>query len=320
MVSNGPLSFLQSITTLGRRSLTVLRKPTSPAASKSRRRFLQCAGAASLIVADRCLAADPMPAGSPAKGSLPKGKIPFDLGIATYTFREFPWEAALAMTARVGLNHVCLKDKHLPLNSTPAQIAAVLARAKLLGLEVYGGGVIYMKDEAEVERAFRYAKAAGMTTIVGVPDPKLLPLVHEKVQECDIRVAIHNHGPGDRVYPKPGDAYEKIKKLDRRVGLCIDVGHTILAGVDPIAAVRQCADRLLDMHLKDVTAATGSGKTIEAGRGILDFPQFLAALIEIGYSGFASFEFEKDPKDPLAGLAETVGYVRGALRTIVERG
>ena len=293
-------------------------KPTSPAAAKSRRHFLQCAGAASLLAADRCLAAEPAAAGSPAKGSLPKGKIPFDLGVATYTFCEFPWEAALAMTARVGLKHVCLKDRHLPLGSTPEQIAAVLARAKQLGLEVYGGGVIYMQNEADVERAFRYAKAAGMTTIVGVPELKLLPLVNRKVQEYDIRVAIHNHGPDINLYSTPGDAYEQIKKLDRRVGLCIDVGHTIRSGVDPIAAVRQYADRLLDMHLKDVTAATASGKTIEAGRGILDFPQFLAALIDIGYSGFASFEFEKDAKDPLPGLAESVGYVRGALRTIAE--
>jgi inosose dehydratase len=40
--------------------------------------------------------------------------------------------------------------------------------------------------------------------------------------------------------------------------------------------------------------------------------------LKINYTGIVSFEHEKDPDDPLAGLAESVGYVRGALATIRE--
>ena len=65
-----------------------------------------------------------------------------------------------------------------------------------------------------------------MSKIIGVPAPDMLPLVNDKVQQYDIEVCIHNHGPGDDVYTTPDLAYERIKTLDKRIGLCHDVGHT----------------------------------------------------------------------------------------------
>ncbi len=284
--------------------------------SASRRQFLQWAGtgAAATLLASSGGSGSPAMAGD--KPSAEKGAKLFSLGLASYTFKDFSLDQTLAMSARVGLKQVCLKSFHLPLDSTPQQIAEAVAKVKEAGLVLYGGGVISMRNEKEVDQAFAYAKAAGMTTIVGVPVPDVLPLVNEKVGQLGIRVAIHNHGPGDKVYPAPGDAYEKIKNLNPRIGLCIDIGHTLRYGVDPSRAAKQYADRLLDVHIKDVTAAAAAGKTVEIGRGVIDIPKFLRTLIEIRYAGVVSFEFEKDPKDPLAGLAESVGYVRGVLAVI----
>ncbi len=90
-----------------------------------------------------------------------------------------------------------------------------------------------MHDEADVKQAFEYAKAAGMRIIVGMPEPDLLPLVNEKVQQYNIRVAIHNHGPDVKIFRTPGEIYEKIQDLDRRVGLCMDIGHTMRAAWTP---------------------------------------------------------------------------------------
>ena len=155
-----------------------------------------------------------------------------------------------------------------------------------------------------------------MTTIIGVPKHELLALVNKKVQEYDIKVAIHNHGPGDKVYPTPRSAYERITELDKRVGLCIDIGHTQRAGEDPSEAAEKFADRLLDVHIKDVSASTVEGKTVEMGRGVIDIPRFVKTLLKINYADVVSFEYEKDEQDPLPGVAESVGYVRGVLATI----
>jgi inosose dehydratase len=176
--------------------------------------------------------------------------------------------------------------------------------------------VIYMKNEEQVHQAFRYATAAGMRVIIGVPNYDLLDLVEEKVKESDIILAIHNHGPGDNVYPTPASAFEKIADRDSRMGLCIDIGHTQRMGLDPAAEFVKFKERVYDIHVKDVSKATAEGQTVEIGRGVIDIPTFIKTLIENSYNGVASLEYEKDSKDPLPGAAESVGYLRGVLAAL----
>lgn len=237
----------------------------------------------------------------------------FSLGLASYTFREYGLEEVILMARRLAIDKICLKSVHLPLESSDREIEGTVHKIRAAGLDVYGGGVIYMKNQEEVERAFAYARAAGMKIIVGAPDPSLLDLVNRKVQESNIRLAIHNHGPEDPVFPTPQSVYEKIHELDSRVGICLDVGHTQRSGVDPAQAAEACADRLLDVHIKDVTASSSAGEPVEIGRGIVDIPGFLRALIRLQYPGVISLEYEKDAKDALPGAAESIGYVRGVL-------
>lgn len=250
------------------------------------------------------------------KTSEGKQAYQWQLGMASYTFREFSLDDTLTMTKRLGLKRIAFKSFHLPLESTESEIRAIAAKVKQEGLDLYGCGVIYMKSEEEVLRAFDYAGAAGIKVIIGVPNPEFLELVDQKVKEYDIKVAIHNHGPTDNLYPTPQSAYERIKELDKRIGLCIDIGHTKRAGVNPSESAKNFSDRLIDIHIKDVTAAEKDGTTVEIGRGVIDIPDFLQTLINIDYKGTASFEFEKDSKDPLPGVAESVGYVRGVLSVI----
>lgn len=258
--------------------------------------------------------------GSPADANTSKVKSEkkknLNLGMASYTFRKFSVDDAIAMTSRLGLTHIAFKDFHLPLDSTVEKIQEVAAKVKDAGIDLYGCGVVYMKNEDEVHRAFDYAKAAGMRVIIGVPEYNLLELVNQKVQDYNIKLAIHNHGPGDERYPSPHSAYEKIKDLDHRMGLCIDIGHTKRIGLDPSEAAEKFADRLHDVHIKDVSAASKDGNTIEIGRGVIDIPKFIRTLLKINYQGNVSFEFEKDADDPLPGVAESVGYVRGVLAVV----
>jgi len=276
----------------------------------SRRRFLQttATAAAGMISASAVSAR----AGTSAVPKKPK----FVLGLASYTLRQFKLDQVLVMTKRVGLKHIAFKSMHLPLDSTPEEIRTVAAKTRAAGLDLYGCGVVYMRNEAQVNQAFEYARLAGMKVIIGVPQPELLPLVDRKVKQYDIIVAIHNHGPGDKVYPVPQSVYDRVKGLDKRIGLCMDIGHTQRMGLDPADQARKYADRLRDVHIKDVSSATARGSSVEMGRGVIDIPKFLRTLIDIGYAGKVSFEYEKDAKDPLPGLAESVGYARGVLDTL----
>lgn len=235
------------------------------------------------------------------------------LGMAGYTFVNYSIDQTIAIMNRVAIDNLSVKEFHLPLDSSQEKVNEVLAKFKGGGINVYAVGVIYMKSQAEVDRAFDYAKRVGVELIVGVPTYDLLDYTEKKVKSYNIRIAIHNHGPEDKLYPGPKDVYDRIHKMDKRVGLCLDIGHAFRAGADLEKVVTDYAPRIFDLHMKDVTAARADAKAIEIGRGAIDFNVFIAALRKIGYSGSCSIEFEKDMKDSLPGIAESAGYLRGVM-------
>jgi inosose dehydratase len=276
----------------------------------SRRNFLRLSGASLLAVQAPALlsARQPHPPEEP--------DIPLKLGIASYTFREFNLEDTIAMTSRLGIKNLCLKSMHMPLESTPEEIKVKAAKVREAGINLYAGGVIYMTNTEEVENAFAYAGLAGMKLIVGSPNHELLELCNMKVKETGIRLAIHNHGPGDDKYPTPESVYNLVKDMDPGMGLCVDIGHTVRIGEDPIRETAKYIERVHDIHIKDEDKADPTGNTCEIGRGIIDIPGFLKMLLEKKYSNVVSFEYEKDGNDPLPGLSESVGYVKGVLRVL----
>lgn len=235
----------------------------------------------------------------------------FKLGIAGYSFVHFKLDQALEMMKKVDVHYLCIKDFHLPFSSTDEQIAAFHATLKNSGVTGYAVGPIYMKTTQEIDNGFEYAKRVGVKLIVGVPNEDLLPYIDKKVKEYDMRYAIHIHGPDIKLWPNASSVIDAVKNLDARIGLCFDMGHDARFGDDPIADLEKYQKRIFDIHLKNVTAASKEGKTCELGRGVIDIPAFVAMLRKVKYAGSCSLEYEKDMKDPLAGIAESVGYFKG---------
>jgi sugar phosphate isomerase/epimerase len=235
--------------------------------------------------------------------------------MASFSLRNFDRDNAIAMTRRANLDYICFKDMHLPMNATDEECAAAAEECRRAGLTLYACGVVYMNSTDEVHNTFRYARAAGLNTIVAVPQPDLLPLIEEKTKETDIYIAIHN-AAGSGHYRTPAEIMEKIGSLDRRVGICLDIGNAARAGDDVVKSIRDYKDRIHDIHLKDETEATLQGRNCIFGRGVLDLPSYFAALLEVGYDRIASIEYEAEANDPLPGIMESLGYVRGIMRML----
>jgi sugar phosphate isomerase/epimerase len=204
---------------------------------------------------------------------------------------------------------------HMPLEASAEEVKATADKFRAAGLKLYGAGVIYMKTPQEVETAFAYAANAGLEIVIGVPNHDLLSLAEAQVKKYNIKLAIHNHGPGDSLYHSPNDVWAKIKDLDKRVGMCIDVGHVVRIKEDPIPMISKYKERLYDMHLKDVNKGEEDGTPVEIGRGVIDIPGIIKALKKINYSNIVAIEYEKDGDDPIPGLAESMGYIRGVMKT-----
>jgi sugar phosphate isomerase/epimerase len=239
----------------------------------------------------------------------------FKVAMAGYTFAKFDLDKTLETMQKCDVHYLCIKDFHLPLNSTDEQIAAFHAKLQSKGVTGYAVGPIYMRSKEEIDKAFEYAKRVGVNLIVGVPNYELLPYVDQKVKEYNFRFAIHLHGPDMALYPDAEDVWNHVKDLDPRIGMCLDIGHDTRNGKDPVKDLEMYHTRVFDIHIKDVTGNTKQGYSVEVGRGIIDFPAFVNMLRKVGYTGKCSLEHERNMDDPFIGIAESIGYFRGVIAT-----
>lgn len=277
----------------------------------SRRGFFgTTAGAVAWTAIGRAAATESNTAPSATAGAL-------KLGVASYSMREFSLDKALEMAKTLGVKHMTFKDVHIPRTDPPDTTRALRAKIEAAGITIMGGGTITLpNDPVQIKKDFEYAKNAGFPLIFTAPDPAALNTIEEMAKTYDIKVAIHNHGPEDKHWPRPQDAYAAVKSRDKRLGLCIDVGHTLRTGTDPVQACREARDRLYDVHVKDLAVKTDKDSQVEVGRGVIDFPALLRTLIEIGYQGQVGLEYEIRARDPLPGMIESMAYMRGVLAAL----
>jgi sugar phosphate isomerase/epimerase len=292
----------------------------------SRRSFLRSsatlAGASAAAAASAAVAASALPAAALAVPSLAApahetGKpSPIKLGICSYTFRNFSREQMIGFLKQLNMGELNVKDvkDHLPADQEPE--AAALAAYQAAGIKLHAAGAIYFRkdEDDDVRKQFEYCKRAGIKVIVaGDPTPETLPRIEKFVKEYDIRIAIHNHGPEDKVWPSPLDVLKSVKGMDPRMGCCIDVGHSVRAGTDVVEAIRQIGPRLFDVHMKDLTDFTAKESQVTVGDGIMPVREIFQELIAVGYGGFVDLEYEVHADDPMPGVIGSFAYMRGIL-------
>ena len=199
-------------------------------------------------------------------------------------------------------------EAHLPIDSPPAKIAEIVKMLDDAGLQLAGTGATYLQknDEGMIRRAFEYNKALKSPLMVIGPTVETLPIIERMVKEYDIKAAIHNHGPSDKHFPTPQSALAVIKNTDPRLGLCMDVGHTMRAGVDPVAAAKEAGHRLLDMHTKDVKQIDGKWESVDCGEGDINLAALFRYLQKSGYKGTCNLEYEAKVEDKMPGHGEVV--------------
>ena len=240
-----------------------------------------------------------------------RGSEDFKIGVAGYTYRSFNLEQTLTYLQSMGVKYLSVKDYWLPLNSTPEQMEAFKAKCKKYDVNPYILGPIYMNSEAEVDRAFAYAERYGAKMFIGVPKYELTDYVIKKVVETGIKLAIHTHGPDGQAFPNIQKVVEMYKDPSLGIGCCMDLGHSVRMGENIIKDIKKYKEWIYDIHIKDESAASKEGQTWEMGRGVMDFVPIVKVLRKIKYQGVVSLEFEKNGKDPHAGVAESIGYLRG---------
>ncbi|MGH7491498.1 MAG: sugar phosphate isomerase/epimerase family protein [bacterium] len=283
-----------------------------PTVRTSRRDFLRVTamGTAGVVFAPHVSGRPAMPA-----TTIQHSQGELKLGVASYSLRAFSRADAIKMIQALNTPFVNIKSFHLPYESTPEELALGRREFEETGLRIVGGGNNNITEDTDdhVRMFFEYGKRCGMPLLVIAPKPEILPRIEKFVKEYDIKVAIHNHGPEDQYFPAPKDALQHIKKMDPRVGLCVDVGHTTRTGADIVQALAEAGDRVLDMHMKDLKDLMVKESQCIVGEGAMPVPEIFAQLLRIKYSGYVNLEYEIDKDNPLPGMQQSFAYMRGVL-------
>jgi sugar phosphate isomerase/epimerase len=250
------------------------------------------------------------------ENSSPDEPLPIRLGLASYTFRNFNRAQLIGFMQQLNMFALNAKDvkDHLPMD--PQQEAAALSDYTDAGIKLHAAGAIYFaKDEdADIRAKFEYCKRAGIGVIVaGDPAPETLPRMEKFVKEYDIRIAIHNHGPEDKLWPSPLDVLKVVKGMDPRIGCCIDVGHTLRTGTDVVQAIHETGPRLFNVHMKDLTNSESKESQVAVGEGKMPVRRMFEALIATQYQGFVDLEYEVYPDNPMPGVSASFAYMRRVL-------
>ncbi|WP_051325009.1 TIM barrel protein [Candidatus Solirubrobacter pratensis] len=173
----------------------------------------------------------------------------------------------------------------------------------------------------EIERAAARLAAAGagiavVAAIAGADDYDSRPeLTSEQwatllgaLDEGAARAA--HHGVRAVLHPHMGTVIESQADVDRvlegsSIALCLDTGHLMVGGADPVALAEAAGDRVEHVHLKDVDGelcaavragavaysdAVRQGLYCPLGQGAVDVPRMVRALERHGYAGWYVLE------------------------------
>jgi sugar phosphate isomerase/epimerase len=238
------------------------------------------------------------------------------LGIATYSLRSFDRPTAIEMLKKLQVKYLSIKDVHLKLTESAEELKQHRGEFDAAGFTVTSGGNVDMTKGTTVEDLrprFEYAKNAGLPMMVCAPTHENIKAVEALVKEYNIRIAIHNHGPEDKHFPTPESVLEVVRTLDKRCGLCMDIGHSARTGADIVKAAANAGDRLFDMHVKDLADTMKKDTQVDIGDGKLPFPALFKQLRKMGYTGCVNMEYEINAKDPMVGMQRSLSYMRGVL-------
>lgn len=225
------------------------------------------------------------------------------------------------LTTELAARHLQLAGGYVmePFHSRRSQ-ADVLATARRTCRILAGGGArhLVLIEALEPARSVTAGRASAAPRLDAGGWTALLDTVHEiaglAAGEFGLETAFHPHVG---TYVEFRDEIERLLAGTDPdlVGLCVDTGHFAYVGLDPADLLRQHADRVRYLHVKDVRGdtlagararhltfedAVAAGVFCPLGEGAVDFMAVRHALEDIDYAGWATFEQDRLIGDPRA--------------------
>jgi sugar phosphate isomerase/epimerase len=243
----------------------------------------------------------------------------FTVGVQSYTFRKFPLERMLKTTKELGLTAAEFYRGHIPNDATPEAVKAYAKQCSDFGIAPIAYGVErFTKDHDKNKKLFEFAKRLGAKSLSADPDPDSFDSLDKLVDEYQIAIAIHPHGPSGKAMHRWKDAamiFDTVKNHHEKIGTCLDTGHLIRSAqlgfqFDLVEQIKIMGKRNVGFHLKDHDNKRKTDVPFGDPTGVLDVLAVLKALKAVEFKGYIAIEYEAHPDDPTADVKKCLEHFK----------
>jgi sugar phosphate isomerase/epimerase len=242
----------------------------------------------------------------------------FPMGVQSYSLREFNTQEVIRHLHGMGAHRVEFFSKHLDPNASDEQIAEVKKLLDAADIKISGHGVHgFTADHEKNRKLFEFAKKIGTKVLTANPQPDSFDSLDKLVAEYDICIAIHNHGPG-ALFDKLESVTKAVKGRHKNLGACVDTGHFIRSGEDPVKCVYELGDRVFGIHVKDEPKAGPASHNVVIGKGLLDVVGLFKAIKDVKFPAYGSLslEYEANPKNPIDDMKACLEVAKEAIAKV----
>lgn len=252
-------------------------------------------------------------------------ELGFNIGVQSYTFREFDLEGALKRINELGLKHAEFYSKHIPPDSTPGTLKEILKLCKEYDVVPVGFGVSpFTKDHEANRKFFEFGQAIGVKYLSADPTPDAFDSLDKLCEQYKIAIAIHPHGPTGKSLHRWYSAeviLKAVKDHHKLIGSCLDTGHLIRAAqlgekLDPAQQVKVMGERNFAMHLKDHDNKQKTDVVFGDPAGSLDVVAVFRALQDVKFAGTVCIEYEANKDNPSPDMKKCLTVVQNAAKKL----
>jgi sugar phosphate isomerase/epimerase len=246
-----------------------------------------------------------------------------EVGVQSFTFRQFGVEKMIDAMKSVGLTSVELWQGHLdPAKASEADFKATKQKFDEAGIKVSAYCVNFPEDASDglLDRGFQGALLLGTRVMTASVKKGQVARLDKWCAKYKIHLGLHNHWLGDswfkgdktKEFESPGDLMNALKGSSRYMSINLDIGHFYAAGFDPVAFFREHHARIVSLHVKDRDRDREHSNRL-FGKGATPVVETMKLVKRLRFRYAANIEYENEPENPTEGVRDALVYLKGVL-------
>jgi sugar phosphate isomerase/epimerase len=246
-----------------------------------------------------------------------------EVGVQSFTFRQFSVEKMIEAMKSVGLTSIELWQGHLdPAKASEADFKATKQKFDEAGIKVSAYCVNFPENASDdlLDRGFLGARLLGARVMTASIKKEQVERIDKWCVKYKTHLGLHNHWLGDswfkgdktKEFESPDDLMNALKSSSRYMSINLDIGHFYAAGFDPVDFFRRHHKRIVSLHVKDRDRDAEHSNRL-FGKGATPITETMKLVKQLRFRYAANIEYESEPENPVDGVRDAFAYLKRIL-------